>query len=143
MNLVNLFFLSPLLFVTLVAVSFGWFWRNTTLGIRRWIALACAMPLAAMLPLAAGVWLPDLRGQLSTLDSASARSGHRIEVVQYWNQIDFYTTEIRVVAPDGTSAVTTLDADAGKTWTANIEMHPSQNRALITVPGYGPLSIRW
>jgi hypothetical protein len=36
--------------------------------------------------------------------------------VQYWNRVDFYSTELRVTSPGGSTETHTLDGDDSKSW---------------------------
>ncbi len=99
------------------------------------LGISLALTIAAILPLGWGIWLPDIPGQPNTLASAKTPSGHRITVVQYWNHIDFYTTEARVTAPNGVTTVMIQDDDSNKEWSTSIEIDPSQNRATFLLSG--------
>lgn len=109
-----------------------------------WIALlSLAMILGVVHPLIWGVWLPDVFGKQHILCSETTRSGHWIRIVQYWNHVDFYTTEARVTGPDGLTEITLIDGDASKSWGARLEMDPSQTRATYTIPGGRTDTITW
>jgi hypothetical protein len=88
------------------------------------------------LPLLIGIWLPDIFGKKHTLCYATTSSGHQISIVHYWNHVDFYNTEARVTSPDGVTSTILIDGDASKTWSATLEVDPSQKAATYTIP-YG------
>jgi hypothetical protein len=99
------------------------------------VAAALSLVLGLALPLAIGVWLPDVfSGKQHTLCSATSATGHRISIVHYWNHVDFYTTEARVTSPDEITSTTLIDGDASKTWGATLEIDPSQKGATYTLP---------
>lgn len=120
----------PALFVLTVVLGHRYVIRRKRLGIYGWFVTGAAVLFLSMaLPLVWGVWLPDVFGQEHTLCSASTSKGDQIRIVQYWNHVDFYTTEARVTAPDGVTRITVLDGDASKSWGASLELDPSQTGA--------------
>jgi hypothetical protein len=125
----------PLLLVMAAASGYRFLFRGRPMGLRDWLATFVALAIAVFLPLDWGIWLPDIPGQHNTLASATTPSGHRITVVQYWNHIDFYTTEARVTAPNGVTTVMVQDDDASKEWSTSIQIDPSQNRATFLLSG--------
>lgn len=98
------------------------------------VAVLAVISAGLALPLAIGIWLPDLSGKQHTLCSATSASGHQASIVHYWNHVDFYTTEARVTSPDGVTSTTLIDGDAGKTWSAALEIDPSQKSATYRIP---------
>ena len=83
------------------------------------------------IPLALGIWLPDVFiDREHTLAQERLPSGHSFHVIQYWNHGDFYNTELVHIAPDGRRETRLLDPDDGKRW-----------RALLTVDGRARLAI--
>ncbi|HYG35679.1 MAG TPA: hypothetical protein VEC99_12885, partial [Clostridia bacterium] len=67
------------------------------------------------LPLLIGVWLPDvIAPREHILAEQRLASGYSFRVIQYWNRIDFYSTELRVTSPNGHTEVHTLDGDDSK-----------------------------
>jgi hypothetical protein len=99
------------------------------------VAVLTVISVGLALPLAIGVWLPDVfSGKQHTLCSATTASGHRIRIVHYWNHVDFYSTEARVTSPDGVTSITLIDGDASKTWSASLEIDASQKAATYRLP---------
>ena len=105
--------------------------------------MSLAFFLSLFLPLAMGVWLPDVFGKEHTLCSATTSTGYQISIVQYWNHIDFYTTEARVTGPDGVTSVSPIDGDASKSWSATLEIDRSQTRATYRIPNGRTATITW
>lgn len=128
-------FFIPSLFVIAVAFGYRYAIRRKPLGLRAWLVSASAVVFLSFgLPLVYGVWLPDVFGKLHTLCSAQTSSGHQISIVQYWNHVDFYTTEARVTAPGGATSIFLIDGDASKSWGATLEIDPSEKGATYTLP---------
>ena len=98
------------------------------------VTLSLAVFLSFALPLVYGVWLPDVFGKQHTLCSARTSTGYQISIVQYWNHVDFYTTEARITGPDGVTSISTIDGDASKTWSATLEIDSSQKGATYRLP---------
>lgn len=137
-------FLIPSLIVFTMAFGYRYVIRRKPLGIRGWlVSISLVLFLSVMLPLAMGVWLPDISGTQHTLCSATTKSGHRISIVQYWNHVDFYTTEARVTSPDGVTVISMVDGDASKTWSATLEIDPSQKSAIYKLPDGRTGGLTW
>lgn len=134
----------PALFVLMLAFGYRYVIRRKSPSLRGWLVLSSlAVFLSVALPQGWGVWLPDVFGTQHTLCSATTVKGHRISIVQYWNHVDFYTTEARVTAPNGVTSVSTLDGDASKTWSATIQIDPSQTSATYKLPSGRSDTITW
>ena len=127
--MLNLIFFIPLITVIAAAAAYRLVSRRKSFGPVGWLILTISLLVAAILPLGCGVWLPDIFGKQSILCSATASTGHRISIVQYWNHVDFYTTEARLTSPDGATSVTLLDGDASKSWSGTLEIDPPQKSA--------------
>lgn len=70
-----------------------------------------------LLPLVVGIWLPDVFvDHTHVLAEANSPEGHRFRVEQYWNHVDFYTTNLLVIHPNGTVTTHLIDADDSKCW---------------------------
>ncbi len=137
-------FFIPSLIVFTMAFGYRYVIRRKPLGMRGWlVSISLALFLSVMLPLAMGVWLPDISGTQHTLCSATTKSGHRISIVQYWNHVDFYTTEARVTSPDGVTRISIIDGDASKTWSATLEIDPSQKSAIYKLPNGRTGGLTW
>jgi len=105
------------------------FLRFSCLG----MAILCA---ALFLPLLIGVWLPDVFGGSDrTLASATLTNGYSFQVVQYWNHIDFYTTELRITSPDGKTDTRTLDGDDAKSWSVPMKVDEQLRVVSVTLGG--------
>ncbi len=141
--MLNLIFFIPLLTVIGVAATYRLVSRRKSFGPLGWLTLTISLLIAAVLPLGSGVWLPDIFGMEHTLCSATTSTGQRVSIVQYWNYVDFYTTEARVIGPDGVPSVTVIDGDASKTWSARLEIDPSQNRATYWIPTGRTDTLTW
>ena len=86
------------------------------------------------LPLLIGVWLPDvISASEHIVAEKRLASGHTFRVVQYWNRVDFYSTELRVTSPDGTTETHTLDGDDSKSWRLPLIIDEEQHTATVTL----------
>src|SRR5436190_22840166 len=96
------------------------------------------------LPLLIGVWLPDVIGAPEcTLAEQRLPSGHAFRVVQYWNHVDFYSTELRVTLPDGTTETHTLDGDDSKSWRLPLVIDEQHHTATVTLGGGRVKTVDW
>lgn len=105
-----------------------------------------ALPILVLLgPLIFGVWLPDVfGGDPRTLAEAStAGSGYRFRVVQYWNHVDFYSTELHVQGPDGENKVHTLDGDDDKSWRVPMRVDEADRSVTVTLSGSRLRTLHW
>jgi hypothetical protein len=94
-------------------------------------------------PLAMGVWLSDISGGSRVLASKTLPSGYAFRVVQYWNHVDFYTTELRITAPDGTTSGEQLDGDDAKSWRVPMSIDESRRVATVTLGGGRVRAVYW
>ena len=134
----------PALIVIGMALAYRFVIHRKPLGTRGWlISTSATFVLSLVLLTSWGIWLPDVFGKQHTLCSATTATGHRISIVQYWNHVDFYTTEARVIGPDGVTSVTVIDGDASKTWSARLEIDPSQNLATYWIPTGRTDTLTW
>jgi hypothetical protein len=91
---------------------------------------------ALLLPLGIGVWLPDVfTGRLHTLAAYDATNGYRFRVIQYWNNVDFYSTELHIISPDGKTEVRTLDGDDSKSWSVPVVVDETNRVVSVTLGG--------
>ncbi len=96
------------------------------------------------LPLWMGVWLPDvISAPRSILAEQRVSSGHMFQVVQYWNRSDFYSTELHVTSPDGTTESHTLDGDDSKSWHLPLVIDEIARTATVTLGGDRVKSVDW
>lgn len=136
MKVLVLLLLIPAWGIVILALIHRFAIRRRPFGLWGWIvSVSLAVMAGFAVPLKYGVWLPDVFGKQHTLCSATASTGHRINLVQYWNHIDFYTLEARITKPDGITSVSTLDGDASKIWKIEIEIDPSQTSATYRYAG--------
>ena len=98
-----------------------------------------------LLPLCIGVWMPDLLfGQTRTIARASSNSGVKFELNQFWNNVDFYTTELRVVEPSGQEKTILVDGDASKAWRADLVVDEKKRTAYaVYVGGLRSQELTW
>ena len=96
------------------------------------------------LPLLIGVWLPDvISAPEHTLAEQRLPSGHSFRVVQYWNRVDFYSTELRVTSPDGSTETHTLDGDDSKRWRLPLVIDEQRHTATVTLGGGRVRKVDW
>lgn len=96
------------------------------------------------LPLIIGVWLPDvISAPEHTLAEQRLASGHAFRVVQYWNHIDFYSTELRITLPDGSTETHTLDGDDSKSWRLPLVVDEQHHTATVTLGGGRVRKVDW
>ena len=89
------------------------------------------------LPLVIGVWLPDVVfAPKRILAEQRLANGHLFRVVQYWNHIDFYTTELLHISPDGTLNTDVLDGDDNKSWSVPLAVDETNKTVTVTL-GWG------
>ena len=98
-----------------------------------------------LLPLCVGVWVPDiLFGKTRTIASASSDSGVKFELNQFWNNVDFYTTELRVIEPSGHENTILVDGDASKAWNAKLVIDEKKRIAYaVYVGGLRSQELSW
>jgi hypothetical protein len=98
------------------------------------IAIAGAV---VIVPLQVGIWLPDVfLARRHTLASHTSTNGYRFRVVQYWNRVDFYSTELHITSPTGQTDVRTLDGDDSKSWSVPMSVD-EQSRVVLVILGGG------
>jgi len=97
-----------------------------------------------VLGLLIGVWLPDVVfAPERTLAEQRLASGHTFRVVQYWNRGDFYSTELRVTKPGGTTETHTLDGDDSKSWRLPLVIDERYHTATVTLGGGRVRKVDW
>jgi len=101
------------------------------------------MLCAILLPLTQGVWIPDFTGIPRTLGQATSAKGERFKVVQYWNHVDFYTTEVQITKTDGSTSVVVIDGDANRNRDAAIALDEFGRMAMVEVDGKGYPAFDW
>ena len=86
-----------------------------------------------------GVWPPDIgSGKRAVLASAESASGERFKVVQFWNGVDFYTTQVEHVSPDGIVDIAVIDGDDRKQWPCSAKVIESEKKLVITLSDRSP-----
>jgi len=96
------------------------------------------------LPLLVGIWLPDvISAPHHTLAEQRLASGHSFRVVQYWNRVDFYSTELHITSPDGRTEVHTLDGDDSKSWRLPLVIDENLRTATVTLGGSRVKKVSW
>lgn len=117
-------------------------------GVKRFSLIALIVGglivLLTLAPLLVGVWLPDvLTGQRHTLGTVNLPDGHVFQVVQYWNRVDFYSTELYVATPDGRSKMHTLDGDDSKSWSVPITVDTAKRTVTVVLGGARSRTVDW
>jgi hypothetical protein len=96
------------------------------------------------LPLLIGVWLPDvISAPERTLAEQRLASGHSFRVMQYWNRVDFYSTELRITSPDGSTETHTLDGDDSKSWRLPLVIDEQRHTATVTLSCGRARKVEW
>jgi hypothetical protein len=112
--------------------------------LRTFLLLVGLTMVALVTPLLIGVWLPDVfTHAVHTLAERRLSSGHVFRVVQYWNGVDFYSTELRVTAPDGKTEVYLLDADDQKSWRLPLVIDEQGRGAIVILGGNRARTVEW
>ena len=137
-----LIFLSPLLAVIVGALIARFAVRRRPFRALGWALVAALFVGAFVLPLAAGVWIPDFFGTTRTLATATSSTGYSFRVTQAWGS-DFYTTTLYITAPDGHTTDPILDGDDSKSWSVPIALDESNRIATVTLGGGRPKAIHW
>ena len=107
-------------------------------------AVLAAFTVILVLPLTVGVWLPDVFSRAErTLASVQLPDGAELRVVQYWNRVDFYTTELWHTTPTGHRDVQVLDGDDCKSWSVPISVVPEEQTVAVTLCGGREKTVRW
>jgi hypothetical protein len=106
---------------------------------RRTAFVVAGIVLLFWIPLQIGIWLPDvLLAPRHVLAEQRSPSGEIIRVIQYWNRVDFYSTELEFVDTDGKAQGFTLDGDDSKSWSVPLIVDWNTKIAQVTLVG-GPL----
>src|SRR5688500_7620620 len=97
-----------------------------------------------VVPLALGIWLPDVVfAPTRTLAEQKLESGHSFRVIQYWNRVDFYTTELVHTLPGGRVVQTVLDSDDNKSWTIPMVIDEKGRSVQVMLSGKRLRRISW
>lgn len=141
--MLTLIFLSPLLLVALGVWVTRYCIRKRPYTWSGWSLCVALLVAAILLPLTQGVWILDFTGRTRTLGDERSADGQRFEVIQYWNYVDFYTTEFVVTRPDGSSVKTEIDGDANRNRSAEIILDEPGRTASVLVDGMGYPDVTW
>ena len=141
--MLELIFLCPLLTVLVGALIARFAVRRRPFRAFGWALLAALFVGAFMLPLAAGVWIPDFFGTHRTLAATTSTDGHSFRVVQTWNYSDFYTTTFYTTQPDRSATDTILDGDDHKSWSVPIALDEPNRIATLTLSGGRTKTLHW
>jgi len=133
-------FLLPSILVIFVILGMLIFRRFRAIRALGW-AMVVALPTAIALPLTAGVWIPDFLGRDYVLATAKTESGDLVEVVQRWNYVDFYTTEIVSTTRAGVTTKVILDGDDHKRWRYSFGLDERQGSLTVRLEGCRTIQI--
>src|SRR5688500_1646229 len=98
--------------------------------------VAFALAMVLVLPLQVGVWVPDvIAAPRNVLAEERRENGESVRVIQYWNRIDFYSTELEYVGTNGTVTTCTLDGDDSKSWRVPLVVDWERKKAKVTLGG--------
>jgi len=104
------------------------------------VIVAVLWTLGLLIP----VWLPDvIFAPECTLAEQRLASGYTFRVVQYWNRVDLYSTELRVTSPDGSTETHTLDGDDSKSWRLPLVVDEQHRTATVTLGGGRVRKVGW
>jgi hypothetical protein len=96
------------------------------------------------LPMLIGIWLPDvISAPEHTLAKQQLANGYSFQVIQYWNRCDFYSTELRVTSPNGSTEVFTLDGDDSKSWRLPLTVDEQHHTATVILSGGRTKKVDW
>jgi hypothetical protein len=111
--------------------------------------VALGFPLLLLiLPLVLlSTWLPDIffsnASNANVLASKKLASGDTFKVVQYWNNADFYNTELHHILPNGQLKVTVLDGDDYKTWWTPMSINEKKRQVMVTLVNNRIKTLNW
>jgi hypothetical protein len=107
-------------------------------------AVALLFLASFVVPLGLGIWLPDVVfAPIRTLAEEKLESGHSFRVIQYWNHVDFYTTELVHTLPGGRVIQTVLDSDDNKSWSVPMVIDEKGRSVHVTLSGRRLRRISW
>lgn len=78
-----------------------------------------------------GVWIPDVFGSFKILSSNKDKNGRYFYVVQYWNNVDFYTLEIIMISKNGKKYICYIDSDSNKRWKSDLIINVDEKSILV------------
>jgi hypothetical protein len=133
----SLIVVGPVLLIALYGLAVSLRKLPSPRRLRGWSIAVLASALAVTWPFMQGVWPPDIFtfGSPHTLARATGASGASYEVVQYWNYVDFYTTELRITSASAGTRVIELDGDDQKSWSVPLSVDEAAGAATVTLSG--------
>lgn len=84
----------------------------------------------------------DLFGRRRMLALQRTPDGHTFRVLQYWNGIDFYTTELQRQSPQGELTIVGLDADDDRREAVPLSVDERKHTASVQM-GKETVNIIW
>ncbi len=94
--------------------------RPETWKFLKWNLLVGVLPVSiCFAALSYFVWLPDLSGRTIVVCEWNSPQGHRITVLQIWNNVDFYST-IALQKDERGLVSWVLDGDDKKQWRGSL-----------------------
>ena len=127
--------LLPLIIVIIGVLVFRFAIRKRSLTQVGWVVAGVSLVVAFYAPLAIGVWIPDFTGKSRIVAETVDSSGQRFQVIQFWNYVDFYTTELVVSKTDGTTSRKLIDGDSSKASRARITVDEAKRTATVEANG--------
>lgn len=106
--------------------------------------VAIAFGVVLLLPLAVGIWLPDIPGSpRRTLAEARSANGEVARVIQYWNNGDFYNTEFEFLGTNGIVTSCVIDPDDSKSWSVPMTVDWAGKKGTVTLGGGRLKNVSW
>ncbi len=143
-SLILIAMLAVYLGIPILLMIFGirWFRKTHFIGAKGLIGVGTAIAVVAavlFLPMAIGIWVPDvLYAKRHVIAHAETLSGHKFDVIQYWNRCDFYNTELIHTDPDGKEETHVLDGDDSKSWGVPISVDEKKRQVTVVLGGNRP-----
>lgn len=135
--MIEIISLSPSIIVIIGVLAYRYAIRRKPLPQLGWGLAVVGFVVAFYAPLAMGIWIPDFTGKSRLLGQTADSTGQRLEVVQFWNHVDFYTIELVITKTDGTISRKLIDGDSSKSWMALITVDEAKRTATVMSNGIG------
>jgi hypothetical protein len=122
--------------------------RSGEVGLKPFLTILAVVALlfvaSLVVPLGLGIWLPDvIFAPTRILAEQKLQNGHSFRVIQYWNHVDFYTTELVHTLPGGRVIQTVLDGDDNKSWSVPMVVDEKGRSVHVTLSGKRLRRISW
>ena len=142
--MLDLFFIGPFASVVLLSFALSMRWLPYSRSVFSWLLVGVLVPTTIAWPLVCGVWPPDIftLGSSRTLVEITGPSGTKYRVAQYWNHLDFYTTELRVTLADTRNKVIELDGDDQKSWSVPLTVDEVGDIVTVGLSGHRTKKVR-